>query len=85
MTYLAGILFIMIVVLVLFSPYATERSDKVVKIYTYFLYILIAAWLSVMMLNISSKYANMIQITISHEEHQIQKPINSITPDSISV
>ncbi len=84
MTYLAGILFIMIVVLVLFSPYATERSDKVVKIYTYFLYILIAAWLSVMMLNISIKYANMIQITISHE-HQIQKPINSITPDSISV
>jgi uncharacterized membrane protein YkvI len=84
MIYLAGVLFIMIVVLVLFSPYATERSDKVVKIYTYFLYILIAAWLSVMMLNISGKYANMIQLKIPNE-HQIQKPINSITPDSISV
>jgi len=84
MIYLAGVLFVMIVMLVLLSPYATERTDKAVKIYTYFLCVLIAAWLSVMVLNISSKYANMIQITISHE-HQIQKPINSITPDSISV
>jgi hypothetical protein len=85
MIYLAGVLFVMIVMLILLSPYATERTDKAVKIYTYFLCVLIAAWLSVMMLNISSKYANMIQITISHEEHQIQKPIKSITPDSISV
>ena len=69
MIYVSGILFAMIVMLVIGEKFATEKTERAVEIYKFFLYVLIGIWFGVTSSYIYYNYFTVLEITL------IQQPL----------
>lgn len=64
MIYASGITFAMIVVLTIGYKFATQKTEKAIEIYKFFLYSLIGVWFGVTTSMIYVTYFTTIEITL---------------------